>query len=114
MLSLWHGNELDKLNIQDIKRFKLSAEYGPAFEAKPLVQHGSVDSAEVGVELWGAIIKIGETGAWAYETTFYLAAGQEDRGSGAVPGAAAAIFLDCSAEFRKRHQQDPVKQLVTL
>jgi len=64
------GSESDKLNIQDIEGFELSVEHGSAFEAKPSVQHGGVDPAEVGVELRGAVVQVGEAGAWAYETTF--------------------------------------------
>ena len=31
-----------------------------------------------------------------------------------MPGSAAAIFLDGSAELRERHQQDTIQQLVTF
>jgi len=64
------GNESDKLRIQDIEQFKLSAENDPAIEAKPSVQNGGVDPAEVGVELQGAVIQISKAGVWAYKTTF--------------------------------------------
>jgi len=64
----WKIIYLQVLNIQDIKRFELPAEYAPALEAKPLVQHGGVNTAEVGVELRGSVVQIGEAGTWAYET----------------------------------------------
>jgi hypothetical protein len=57
----------DKLDIEDIERFEPFVEDGSAFKAKPFLQHGGVDTSEIGVEFRCTVIQIGEAGAWTYK-----------------------------------------------
>ena len=106
--------DLDRSNVQNIEWFVLPVEHGSALESKPLVQYGRIHSTEVDLELQSAVIQIGEARMRPDETAFNLASDQKEGCGNTVACAAASILFDGSAEFRKRHKQNPVQQVVTL
>src|SRR5690242_7281543 len=94
---------------QTLRRFPHVAEDRGGWPAEPFFQEGGVNAAEVRVKLDVAVVEVVEAGVLADETGLYLAADEEDRGGGAVVGAAAGVFLQPSSELTENKGHHPVK-----
>ena len=76
--------------------------------AQPAVEHGRVDAAEVDGVARIAVVEVGQVGVGAVQAGLDRTAQQEDRGRGAVVGAAAAVLAQAAAELGEDQDQHPV------
>lgn len=60
------------------------------------------------------LVEVCETGVLADEAALEFTAGEEHGGGCAVACAAAAVFIDGSAELRVGHEQDPVQEVLSF